>query len=291
MRRHSILHTGALALLVVAFTLACGEGPESDADDGGAATKGDDLDGDFPSVDPAAYDFRTDDIDDYDEVIDGQGIAFSDTILGRRQDKFSEIGPKNTGVTTLTTILKNFADLAVAFGRDFEAMGFDTCADLSGVDVNRTSAKSLSLLTAYRVVSGCLNQPIRPEQGELTLKPMDVFVPNHLKMDFRLVADGTESRWPNGQRPDEQVASIFTGLLLDLDGGICEDEQGADFDGTRDRPCTVEILQDGGPEAYWDIPLNPLQNDVEFVRSAATGRLKFPYLPAPHRASADGSVP
>jgi len=291
MRRYSLLHTGVLALVLAALALACGEGPEGADDGGGSATKGDDLDGDFPSVDPADYDFRTDDLDDYDEVVDGQGIAFSDTILGRRKDEFSEIGPRNTGLSTLTAILKNFADLAVAFGRDFERMGFDTCANLDGVDVERTSEDSLSLLTSYRVVRGCLGQKIRPEQGELSLTPMDVFVPNHVKMDFRLVADGSESRWPNGQRPDEQVASIFTGLLLDLDGGICEDDQGGAFDGTRDRPCTVEILQDGGPEAFWDIPLNPPQNDVEFVRSASTGRLKFPYLPGPNRASADGSVP
>lgn len=270
---------------MLALVLAsCGEGSDDAGDDGGSATKGDDLDDSFPSVDPEAYDFRTDDFDRYDEVVDGQGIAFSDTILGRRANKFSEIGAKNTDIKTLTAILKNFADLAVAFGRDFEAMGFDTCANLEGVDVERTSEKSLSLLTAYKIVRPCLSQKIRPELGKLSLTPMDVFVPNRLQMDFRLVANGEESRWPNGQRPDEQVASIFTGLLLDLDGGICEDEQAGElFDGVRDNPCRVEILQDGGESAFWDLPLNPLVNDVEFVRSASTGRLKFPYLPPPHR--------
>jgi hypothetical protein len=279
----TLQHRRFSVLAFAAALAACGgEGDEGD-DDGGAATKGDQLGDDFPSVDPADYDFRTDDLDDYDEVVDGQGIAFSDTILGRRQDEFSEIGPNNTGVGTLTTIVKNFADLAVAFGRDFEAMGFDTCADLSGVDVERTSAKSLSLLTSFRIVRGCLGQRIRPEQGDLSMTPMDVFVPNHVTMDFRLVQDGSESRWPNGQRPDEQVASIFTALLLDLDSGTCEDSAGGpSFDGVRDRPCTVEILQDGGPGAYWDLPLNPLVNDVEFVRRS-DGRLTFPYLPAPHR--------
>ncbi|HET6582458.1 MAG TPA: hypothetical protein VFG69_03400 [Nannocystaceae bacterium] len=275
-----------IALACALGLSACDGGDDVEREDGGAATKGDDLDGDFPSVDPSEYDFRTEGLDRYDEVVDGQGIAFSDTILGRRRDEFSEIGPHNTGISTLSAILRNFADLAVAFGRDFEAMGFDTCADLDRVDVNRTSERELSLLTSYKVVRGCLSQPIRPELGELSLTPMDVFVPNHLKMDFRLVANGEESRWPNGQRPDEQVASIFTGLLLDLDGGICEDDQaGTAFDGTRDNPCTVEILQDGGPAAFWDLPLNPPQNDVEFERSSSTGRLKFPYLPPPHRPS------
>jgi hypothetical protein len=281
------MRTGIITIAIASAFAAgsCGSADdERSSEGGGSLTKGDDLGEDFPSVDPSLYDFRTDEIDDYEEVVDGQGIAFSDTILGRRANKFSEIGPDNTSVTTLTTILKNFADLAVAFGRDFEAMGFDTCADLSGVDVNRTSENSLSLLTSYRVVSGCLGQKIRPEQGDLSLTPMDVFVPNRVVMDFRLVANGEESRWPNGQRPDEQVASIFTGLLLDLETGICEDADGAAFDGTRDNRCTVEILQDGGEAAFWDLPLNPLTNDVEFIRNA-NGRLAFPYLPPPHRAS------
>jgi hypothetical protein len=262
-----------------------------DVDGGASVTTGDDPDDDPPDgdpandIDPADYDFRDDDFGQYTDVIDGQGIAFSDTILGRRQDTFSEIGPMNTGIDPLTAILKNFADLAVAFGRDFEAMGFDTCADLSDVDPNRTSEDELSLLTAYGVVQKCLGQTIRPEQGSLSLRPMDVFVPNHLELDFRLVANGEESRWPNGQRPDEQVASIFTALLLDLETGICEDAQaGPMFDGVRDNPCTVDILQEGGPAAYWDLPLNPLHNDVEFIRDGS-GRLAFPYLPPPHRST------
>ena len=150
MRRLTVLCALPLALALV--LASCGEGNDAERDSGGSATKGDDLDDSFPSVDPAEYDFRTDDFDRYDEVVDGQGIAFSDTILGRRANKFSEIGAKNTDIKTLTAILKNFADLAVAFGRDFERMGFDTCANLEGVDVERTSEKSLSLLTAYEIV-------------------------------------------------------------------------------------------------------------------------------------------
>ncbi|MFO0636460.1 MAG: hypothetical protein U0168_26820 [Nannocystaceae bacterium] len=278
------LHRLSLALGCALAAAACNHGSDAAADgDGGSVTKGDDLDDGTAAVDPKAYDFRTDAIDDYDEVVDAQGIAFADTILGRRANHFSEIGAHNADPATLTTIVVNFADLAVAFGRDFRRMGFDTCADLDRVDVERTSEKPLSLFTAFRVIRRCMFQPIRPEHGALSLRPMDVFVPNHLKIDFRLVADGSESRWPNGQRPDEQLASIFTGLLLDLDGGVCEDDQGGpDFDGVRDRPCTAEILQDGGPSAYWDLPLNPVTNDVEFVRSSQ-GRLAFPYLPGPHR--------
>lgn len=267
--------------VVLVAMLACGEQGGGGDERGGAGGKGDDLGDGFPSVDPKDYDFRTDDLDEYDEVVDGQGIAFADTILGRRANKFSEIGPHNSGLSTATTILKNFADLAVAFGRDFETMGFDTCADLSGVDPFRTSAKTLSTLTAFKVVRGCLFQHVRPELGKASLTPMGVFVPNHLKIDFRLVADGSESRFPNGQRPDEQVASMFTSLLLDLEGGICEDMNGAAFDGTRDRPCTVDTLQSEDQSQFNDLPLNPLKNDVEHVRNSS-GRLVFPYLPGPH---------
>lgn len=266
---------------VLATALACGTHAGGGDERGDAGGKADDLGEDFPAVDPADFDFRTDAIDDYDEVVDGQGIAFADTILGRRANKFSEIGPHNGSLSTATTILKNFADLAVAFGRDFETIGFDTCADLSGVDPFRTSSKSLSTLSAFKIVRGCLFQRIRPELGAASMTPMGVFVPNHQRVDFRLVADGSESSFPNGQRPDEQVASMFTSLLLDLEGGICEDSAGAGFDGTRDRPCTVDTLQGQDPAQFGDLPLNPPTNDVEFVRNTA-GRLAFPYLPGPH---------
>ena len=76
----------------------------------------------------------------------------------------------------------------------------------------------------------------------------------------------TTGTWPFGRRPEDQVATRFLSLFLDMT---------AELNGQK---YTVELLND---QALWDsapvlpkTPPNPLKNDKEFLK-------EFPYLAAP----------
>ena len=76
----------------------------------------------------------------------------------------------------------------------------------------------------------------------------------------------TTGTWPFGRRFEDQVATRFLSLFLDME---------ADFNGT---PYSMELLNN---QALWDAapiepktPPNPLKNDREFSTT-------FPYLAEP----------
>jgi len=77
---------------------------------------------------------------------------------------------------------------------------------------------------------------------------------------------GYDGTWPFGRRPEDQVATRFLSVFLDMAAGC------------GGRKCTVETL---GDQALWNAapivpktPPNPLKNDKPFLK-------QFPYLADP----------
>ena len=92
-------------------------------------------------------------------------------------------------------------------------------------------------------------------------RPVEIFVPNVCAIDM-----DTTGTWPFGRRLEDQVATRFLSLFLDMEPGP---------DGTAYH---VETLAD---QALWDAapitpktPPNPLYNDKDFLS-------EFPYLAEP----------
>ena len=93
-------------------------------------------------------------------------------------------------------------------------------------------------------------------------RPMDLFVPNVCAIDM-----DTTGTWPFGRRLEDQVATRFLSLFLDMDATL------------NGKPYHIEMLND---QALWDqapiipkTPPNPRANDKPFLA-------EFPYLAEPH---------
>jgi hypothetical protein len=98
-----------------------------------------------------------------------------------------------------------------------------------------------------------LNIPLR--------RAVEIFIPNVNSIDM-----DTTGTWPFGRRLEDQVATRFLSLFLDMD---------AEWNGKKYH---VELLND---QALWDAapiepktPPNPLKNDKDFLDH-------FPYLAEP----------
>jgi hypothetical protein len=98
-----------------------------------------------------------------------------------------------------------------------------------------------------------LNIPLR--------RGIEIFIPNVNAIDM-----DTTGTWPFGRRPEDQVATRFLALFLDMKAEI------------NGKPYNLETL---GDQSLWDhapiepkTPPNPLKNDKEFLK-------EFPYLAEP----------
>lgn len=98
-----------------------------------------------------------------------------------------------------------------------------------------------------------LNIPLR--------RPSEIFVPNVCAIDM-----DTTGTWPFGRRPEDQVATRFLAMFLDME---------AEFSGKKYH---LDLLND---QSLWDhapiepkTPPNPLKNDRAFLED-------FPYLAEP----------
>jgi hypothetical protein len=98
-----------------------------------------------------------------------------------------------------------------------------------------------------------LNIPLR--------RGIEIFIPNVNAIDM-----DTTGTWPFGRRPEDQVATRFLSLFLDMS---------AELDGKK---YNIEML---GDQNLWDkvkiepkTPPNPLKNDKPFLN-------EFPYLAEP----------
>jgi hypothetical protein len=130
--------------------------------------------------------------------------------------------------------------------------------------------KTYTLITeAFPRIRKTLFQPLRlpdnswnPKGLDIPFRrPIEIFVPNVCAIDM-----DTTGTWPFGRRLEDQVATRFLSLFLDME---------AKFNGV---PYSIELLNN---QALWDAapiepktPPNPLKNDGKFLK-------QFPYLAVP----------
>jgi len=200
------------------------------------------------------------------KLVDTDGQAFADAALCEREDS-RQMGANNFWLAP--HFVTRLAHLGWGFGPSITALGLK-CAfdhDNSPISVHRYEH---SVLTAFPRVKKVLFQDMRmpddswnPKGLDIALRrAIEIFIPNVNSIDM-----DTTGTWPFGRRPEDQVATRFLSVFLDMD---------AEFKGKKYH---VELLND---QSLWDAapivpktPPNPLKNDVPFLK-------EFPYLAEPH---------
>jgi hypothetical protein len=176
------------------------------------------------------------------------------------------------------SFITRLAHLGWGFAPSVTALGLKTSFDHGDVlvSVHRTYD---SAADAFPRVQRMLFQPMRmpdeswnPRHLDIPLKrAFEVFVPNVCAIDM-----DTSGTWPYGRRLEDQVATRFLSIFLDMD---------AEFHG---RKYNIETLQN--QEALNELPMepktppNPLKNDKDFLS-------EFPYLAEPWPTSGYTSTP
>jgi len=204
-----------------------------------------------------------DDIAAYKRV-DVDGVPFLDAALNEREDE-KQIA---NNIKLARHYVIRFAHLGWAFGPSVDALGLNTCFDHdnSPISVHKTYKLAIN---AFPRVKRCFLQRVNmPDdswnKGGLAIKPpktFEIFIPNVAAVDM-----DTTGSWPLGRRLEDQVATRFLSLFLDMEKGC------------GGKKCHLETL---GDQALWDkapivpkTPPNPLQNDKPFLK-------EFPYLAEP----------
>jgi hypothetical protein len=199
------------------------------------------------------------------KLVDTDGQPFADAGLSEREDN-RQLGANNFWLAP--HFIKRLGHLGWGFGPSISALGLQTSFDHdhSPVSVHKTYASAVAAFPRVKKVlfqqlnmpddswnkSG-LNIPLR--------RPFEIFVPNVCAIDL-----DTTGTWPFGRRLEDQVATRFLSLFLDME---------AEFGG---RKYHLDLLND---QSLWDAapiepktPPNPLRNDKEFLD-------RFPYLAEP----------
>lgn len=199
------------------------------------------------------------------KLVDTDGQPFADAGLSEREND-RQLGANN--FVLAPHFINRLAHLGWGFGPSITALGLETSFDHdnSPVSVHR---KYHNPLAAFPRVRKTLFQELklpdntwRRTSDDIPLRrPIDIFIPNVCAIDM-----DTTGTWPFGRRLEDQVATRFLSMFLDMSAPL-----GA---GTYH----LEMLND---QALWDAapvvpktPPNPLHNDKEF--SAV-----FPYLAEP----------
>jgi|GEM_PF-451052 len=203
------------------------------------------------------------------KLIDTDGQPFADAALNLREDD-RQVGAYNIALGP--SFVTRLAHLGWGFGPSITALGLKTSFNHDGASVSIYKTDS-SFLDAFwrarKVVFQELNMPDNswnPRGLNIPLKrAVDIFVPNVCAVDM-----DTTGTWPYGRRPEDQVATRFLALFLDMSAQI------------NGKPYNLETL---GDQSLWDhapitpkTPPNPLKNDKEFLT-------EFPYLAEPWNRS------
>ena len=193
------------------------------------------------------------------KLVDTVGQPFADAGLSERENS-RQLGANNFWLAPV--FVKRLGHLGWGFGPSISALGL-TCSfdhEDSPVSVHRTYA---SAALAFPRVRKTLFQELRMPDDSWNRSGLDiplrrtfeVFIPNVCAIDM-----DTTGTWPFGRRLEDQVATRFLALFLDM------------------AVHNVETLND---QALWDAapiepktPPNPLHNDKEFLTT-------FPYLADP----------
>ncbi|HUA98322.1 MAG TPA: hypothetical protein VMA34_08355 [Terracidiphilus sp.] len=199
------------------------------------------------------------------KLVDTDGQPFADAALSEREDD-RQLGANNFWLGP--HFIKRLAHLGWGFGPSISALGLKCSFDHddSPVSVYKTYDH---VVAAFPRVAKTLFQKLNmpddswnPKGLNIPLRrPFEIFVPNVCAVDM-----DTSGTWPFGRRLEDQVATRFLSLFLDME---------AEWNG---RKYHVDLL---GDQALWDsapifprTPPNPLKNDKVFLDN-------FPYLAEP----------
>jgi hypothetical protein len=199
------------------------------------------------------------------KLVDTDGQPFADAALNERYDD-RQVGANNFWLGP--HFVPRLAHLGWGFGPSISALGLRTSFDHdnSPVSVYKTYD---SVIEAFPRVQKTLFQALNMPDDSWNPKGLDIplrrafeiFVPNVCAVDM-----DTTGTWPFGRRFEDQVATRFLSLFLDME---------AELNGKKYH---VDLL---GDQALWDAapivpkkPPNPLKNDKEFLT-------EFPYMAEP----------
>ncbi len=199
------------------------------------------------------------------KLVDTDGQPFADAGLSEREDN-RQLGANNFWLAP--HFIKRLAHLGWGFGPSITALGLHTSFDHdnSPVSVHKTYATPIEAFprakkTLFQKLN-MLDDSWNKKGLDIPLRrPFEIFVPNVCAIDM-----DTTGTWPFGRRLEDQVATRFLSMFLDME---------AELDGKKYH---VETLSD---QSLWDqapivpkTPPNPLRNDKEFLDH-------FPYLADP----------
>ena len=199
------------------------------------------------------------------KLVDTDGQAFADAALSEREDN-RQLGANNFWLAP--HFIRRLGHLGWGFGPSITALGLASAFDHdnSPVSVHRTYSHVMDAFPRVRkILFQELNMPDdswnRKGLPIALRRPVDIFIPNVNSIDM-----DTTGTWPFGRRLEDQVATRFLSVFLDM---------GATLNGKRYH---VELLND--PTLWNSAPIepktppNPLKNDKAFLPD-------FPYLAEP----------
>lgn len=199
------------------------------------------------------------------KLVDTDGQPFADAALSERADD-RQLGANNFWLGP--HFIMRLAHLGWGFGPSISALGLKTSFDHNNSPVSVYKTYD-SPVTAFPRVAKTLFQSLNmpddswnPKGLNIPLRcPFEIFIPNVCAVDM-----DTTGTWPFGRRLEDQVATRFLSLFLDMD---------AELNGKKYH---IDLL---GDQALWDsapiVPKtapNPLKNDKVFLD-------QFPYLAEP----------
>jgi hypothetical protein len=202
---------------------------------------------------------RDDELEGY-KLVDTVGQPFADAGLSEREDS-RQMGANNFWLAPV--FVRRLAHLGWGFGPSISALGLQTTFDHDDSTVS-VHKKYDSALAAFPRTRKTLFQSLRmpdeswnPRGLDIPLRrTFEIFIPNVCAIDM-----DTTGTWPLGRRLEDQVATRFLALFLDMEAGY-----------------DLETL---GRQSLWDAapiepktPPNPLENDKPFLET-------FPYLAEP----------
>ena len=199
------------------------------------------------------------------KLVDTDGQPFADAALSERENN-RQLGANNFWLAP--HFVRRLAHLGWGFGPSISALGLRTSFDHDNSPVSVHKTYVLAIEAFPRVKKTLFQQLNMPDDKwnksglDIPLRrPFEIFIPNVCAIDM-----DTTGTWPYGRRPEDQVATRFLSMFLDME---------AEYNGKKYH---IEILND---QSLWDhapivpkTPPNPLKNDKEFLDH-------FPYLADP----------
>jgi hypothetical protein len=199
------------------------------------------------------------------KLVDTDGQAFADAALSEREDN-RQLGANNFILGP--HFIKRLGHLGWGFGPSISALGLQTSFDHdnSPVSVYRTYDTAIAAFSRVKkTLFQRLNMPDdswNPKGLNIPLRcPFEIFVPNVCAIDM-----DTTGTWPFGRRLEDQVATRFLAMFLDMTAELNGKKYHLDMLGDPALWAAVPIV----PKT----PPNPLKNDKEFLPD-------FPYLAEP----------